>query len=74
MKFCVTVPYAVFVTIEVDADSREEAEEQAINEIYVTGYCGNGGTDKLIGVTEGSIEFGDTPLEDGGFSIDVKEL
>jgi hypothetical protein len=74
MKYNVTVPYAVFVTTEVEADSKEEAEENAINKIYISGYCGNDGTDKLIGITEGSIEAGDTPLEDGGFSIEVEEV
>lgn len=74
MKYKVTIPYAVWVTIEVEAEDKESAIDEAASDIYIQGYCGNGGTDKLIGVTEGSIEAGDTPLEDGGFSIEAEEI
>lgn len=74
MKYKVTVPYAIFVTVEVEADSVEEAEDEAFDHIYVCGYAGNGGTDKLIGVTEGSIEVGEVALEDNGFSIQVEDM
>ena len=74
MKYRVTVPYAVFVTVEVEAESKQDAEDAACDEIYISNFCGNGGSDKLIGVTEGSIEAGDTPLEDSGFSIGVEEI
>ncbi|MDD3231445.1 MAG: hypothetical protein PHE09_19870 [Oscillospiraceae bacterium] len=41
----------VTVTIEVTADTEAEAYETALNDLNsLNAYCGNGGTDKLIGV------------------------
>ena len=46
----------VNVTIEVDANSEDEAYAAAMEECgCLTAFCGNGGTDKLIGV-DGSDE------------------
>lgn len=50
-KFIVTIPILCWVGIEVLADSTEEAESKALEELHVIGYGGNGGTDKLIGVS-----------------------
>ena len=74
MKYNVTVPFAVWVSLEVDADGEEEAKEAALGEAYITGFCGNGATNRLIGVTEGSIEASDEPLECDGFSIEVDAI
>lgn len=73
-QFRVTVPFAVFVTIEVEAESKEDALEIGADEAYISAFCGNGGVDKLIGVYKGSIEASDEPLEIAPFSIDVEEL
>ena len=44
-----TVPVSVSITIEVD--DIEDAPDVAAEEFGgITGYCGNGGNDKLIGV------------------------
>ena len=59
--FSVAVPIIAWVTIEnVQAENAEDAEEKALSELYVCGFCGNGGTNKLIGVTgvNESIEAG----------------
>ena len=41
----------VNVTVEVFADSEESAKEAAYDELdELIAYCGNGGTDKLVGV------------------------
>jgi len=38
------------ITIEVEAESEEEAIELTREDAYVAAYCGNDGYDKLIGV------------------------
>lgn len=73
-KYEVTVPFPVFVTVKVEAESRDDAIEEAISDAQLTAFAGNGGTDKLVGVYSGSIEIGECPLEDAPFSIDVEEL
>ncbi len=50
-KFKVEVPFAVFVSVEVEADDEDSAMEEAAQEVSIHGYCGNGGSDKLIGVS-----------------------
>ena len=36
----------------VEAENKEEAIERAYNNVSIDNYCGNGGTDKLIGVCD----------------------
>jgi len=43
------------ITIEVEAENEEEAIELAQEDAYVSAYCGNGGCDKLIGVSKAHI-------------------
>ncbi|MGD9697533.1 hypothetical protein [Acinetobacter sp.] len=76
MKYKVTIPFAVFVSVEVDAETPKEAEDIAFEDAYITGYCGNGGTDKLVGVSGSnvSIEAGELPLEGDDFKIEVEKL
>ena len=53
-----------FVTIEVTANNEEEARDIASEEVYLTNYCGNGGSNKLIGVNgSASIEAGDMDFD-----------
>lgn len=74
-KFRVSVPYVVWVSVEVDAEDQESAIEASFEEAFLTGYCGNGGTDKLVGVSGGaSVEAGDTPIDFGGVGIEVEEI
>lgn len=69
-KYNVSLPIIAWVTVtDIEADNEEEAIDIALDEGGVTGYCGNGGSDKLIGVygenifIEASDEFIDTELE-----------
>ena len=58
----VTIPIVCWVTVSnIDAEDAEDAEEKAFSTYEVSAFCGNGGNDKLIGVTESdqSIEVGD---------------
>jgi hypothetical protein len=62
MKYRVTGKADVWVSIIVEADSKESAIEQADRDFGgVGGFAGNGGSNKLIGVTgsKESIESGD---------------
>lgn len=68
-KFKVTAPFVVFVSTEIEAESEQDAIDLAYEEISITRFCGNGGSDKLIGVCEGSIEATEEPYEADGFSI-----
>jgi hypothetical protein len=61
-KYKVSGTVTVVVTKEVWANSEDEAQEKAYNQLpCLTAYCGNGGYDKLVGV------------EDDGESVDVFE-
>ena len=52
-KYCVRGTTVVTVCKEVWANSEAEAFDKAFNALSsLTGFCGNGGTDKLIGVYE----------------------
>lgn len=57
----VTLPFIIYVTAEIEADSEDEAIDEAINDIGITNYCGNGGDDRLVGGwnTSCTIECGD---------------
>lgn len=65
MKYTVTMPIICNVYIEVEAESEEEAIELAHEEYGVSNFCGNGGSDKLIGVYESnhSIDVDSEPFE-----------
>lgn len=75
-KYKITIPFPVFVSIEVEAEDEETAEEAAFAEAYIDSYAGNGGSDKLIGVSGSnvSIEAGETPIEEKPFSIEIEEI
>ena len=49
-KYTVTVYAQVVVEVTVEAENEEEAIEKAYDNVSIDNYCGNGGTDKLIGV------------------------
>lgn len=57
----VTLPFVIYVTAEIEADSEQEAIDNAINEVGLTNYCGGGGSDRLCGSWNMShtIECGD---------------
>lgn len=55
-KWKVTGKVTVYVTAIVDADDEDEAFDAAADEIeMLESYCGNGGTDKLIGVSSENL-------------------
>lgn len=76
MKYQVVIPYPVWVKVEVEAGDKEAAIDQAFNEGSLCGYSGNGGYDKLVGVSSknASVEAGAAPLESDGFQIEVTEI
>lgn len=49
-KYIVTGYTRVIVEVTVEAENEEEAIEKAYDNVSIVSYCGNGGTDKLIGV------------------------
>ena len=49
-KYTVTGYANVVVEVTVEAENEEEAIEKAYDNVDIDSYCGNGGTDKLIGV------------------------
>lgn len=50
-KYIVTGKVTAFITVEIEAESKEEAIEMAYEECSgPTSFVGNGGYDKLIGV------------------------
>lgn len=76
-KYRVVIPFPVWVSVVVEADTPEEAEEVALGEVYLDQYAGNGGTDKIIGVRNSnmSVEAGECPIENcDGFPIDTQEI
>lgn len=66
----------VFLSITVEADDEADAIDKAYEHMSLTGFCGNGGTDKLIGTYEPnvSLEPGDSPLEGNGWQITAEEV
>lgn len=67
-KYKVSVPIEVYVEIEVEVDEEEikELDEDNLKDFlidkaneeegfYLTGYCGNGGSDKLVGVAGANV-------------------
>ena len=65
-KYIVSVPFMVWVNVEVEADSVAEAHDEGLNRAYLTGYTGNGGTNKLVGVAgQGmTIDYNGDPIDD----------
>jgi hypothetical protein len=63
MKKLAVFEQKVLITIEIDVDENitgEEIEEIAYSQFGgLTSYVGNGGMDKLVGVSDGSIEICD---------------
>ena len=51
-KYIVTGYANVVVEVTVEAENKEEAIEKAYDNVSIDNYCGNGGTDKLIGVCD----------------------
>lgn len=75
-KFLVRVPYCVWVNIEVDADDAEQAQEAAWADCGLFAFCGNGGSNKLVGVTASNVtvEACEEPLDFDGLSVEVEEI
>lgn len=51
-KYIVTGYASVTVEVTVEAENKEEAIKKAYDNVSIDNYCGNGGTDKLIGVCD----------------------
>lgn len=51
-KYRVVLETKCYVTVELEADTKEDAIEKAVDECYVSSFAGNGGYSKLIGVTD----------------------
>lgn len=51
-KYIITGYTEVTVEVTVEAENEEEAIEKAYDNVSIDNYCGNGGTDKLIGVCD----------------------
>jgi hypothetical protein len=76
-KFVVTCVLPVYLNIKVEAETEDDAIDEAGQYMYLTNYAGNGGSDKLCGTSESnvSVEGGDEPMEGKiTFSIDVEEV
>lgn len=50
--FRVPFKFTGTVIIKVEADDKEDAINSAYEEVYISSYAGNGGMNKLIGVSE----------------------
>lgn len=69
MKYKLSIPFAIYVEKEVEADSEEDAIEQAY-EVSLTNFVGNGGTSKLVGTyCHSDIECNDQPIDSGDYKI-----
>jgi hypothetical protein len=51
-KYIVTGYTRVIVEVTVEAENEKEAIEKAYDNVSIDNYCGNGGTNKLIGVCD----------------------
>lgn len=51
-KYIVTGYTRVTVEVTVEAENEEEAIEKAYDNVSIDSYCGNGGSNKLIGVCD----------------------
>lgn len=63
-KYKVYVPYLLYVVVNVNAEDQEDAIDRAQDYAPVA-YCGNGGCDKLVGISESnaSVEVTDRSVE-----------
>ena len=64
LRYRVSVPFLCFVTVEVEANSEEEAIDAGIQGAWINSYVGNGSANSLIGVSEGGISAADEPCTD----------
>ena len=76
-KYRVEVPYIVTVTAIVEAENEDEAIDAAFDEgAELTGYCGNGGSNKLVGVYGSNLsvdawdEYYENESDDIGISVE----
>lgn len=71
-KYEVTCAIPVFLTITVEAEDDEAAEEEASPYMSLTSYAGNGGSHRLVGTYSShvSISPGDEILE----GVKVREV
>ena len=54
-KFKVTFKTSLYVDVIVEAETEDEAINEAEQSVYINGYCGNGGCDKLVGVSDSNM-------------------
>ena len=76
-RYRVSIPYACWVTVDVEAENEEEAIEAAFDNGAIGHFCGNGGNDKLIGVygDNVSIDVDDESIDGiADFKIEIDEL
>jgi hypothetical protein len=67
MKYQVRGFTKVFITIEVEAESPDEAIDIAYDDFCgMSSYCGNGGMDKLVGVAQSNVSL--DPSDDFEFT------
>jgi hypothetical protein len=60
-KYRVRFKGIIWINLEIESESKEEAIEIAEEKAHVNSYCGNGGCDKLVGVSQ--IENGEISIE-----------
>lgn len=74
-KYKVTAAMPVYVSVTVEAENETDAEDIAMQEMSLTSFAGNGGSDKLVGVyeTHVSIEPGEDIIEGCGYTVEVEE-
>ena len=76
-NYRVSIPYIIYVDIEVEADDEESAVEEAYDLSHISNYVGNGGSDKLVGVcsSQASIDAPEGYAEgDYELRIEVNEI
>lgn len=75
-EYTIAFTTEVIVYVNVEAESLEEAVEEACSEVYLNNYCGNGGCDKLVGVCAEnmSIETSGEMTYDEFLTLDANEI
>jgi len=74
-KYKVTFKTSLYVDVIVEADSVDDAISLAEQDVYVSGYCGNGGCDKLVGVSDSNMSvYADDDFEVPDADNDVKKI